>query len=125
MPLTLPGAEGLAQIGVIMSALRANPPAKIGSLAVVATSDYQAQTRITAAGTEEKLPLPPSNVLAYQLEGGSRIIARPSGTEPKIKFYFDLCEPMAPGEAVADAEKRARARMDALSKAFSAIAGVA
>ena len=123
--ITLPGAEGLAQIGAIMSTLRANPPAKIGSLAVVSTSDYQAQTRVTAAGTEEKLPLPPSNVLAYQLEGGSRIIARPSGTEPKIKFYFDLCEPMQPGEAVADAEKRARAQMDVLSKAFSAIAGVA
>jgi phosphomannomutase len=123
--ITLPGAEGLAQIGVIMSALRANPPSKIGSLAVVSTSDYQAQTRRTAAGAEEKLALPPSNVLAYELEGGSRIIARPSGTEPKIKFYFDLCEPMRSGEAVADAEQRARAQMDALSKAFSAIAGVA
>jgi phosphomannomutase len=64
-------------------------------------------------------------VLAYELEGGSRIIARPSGTEPKIKFYFDLREPIGAGEAVADAEKRARAQMDVLSKAFSAIAGVA
>jgi phosphomannomutase len=123
--ITLPGAEGLAQIGEIMKKLRASPPAKIGSLAVVSTSDYEAQTRRTAAGAEEKLALPSSNVLAYELEGGSRIIARPSGTEPKIKFYFDLREPMQEGEAVADAEKRARGQMEALTKAFSAIAGVA
>lgn len=123
--ITLPGAAGLAQIGAIMRTLRESPPTKVGSLAVVSTSDYQTQVRRTAAGTEEKLALSPSNVLAYELSGGSRIIARPSGTEPKIKFYFDLCEPMHPGEAMADAEKRARAQMDALSKAFSAIAGVA
>jgi phosphomannomutase len=123
--ITLPGTEGVAQIGEIMRKLRAAPPTKIGSLAVVSTSDYQAQTRIAASGGEEKLALPPSNVLAYELEGGSRIIARPSGTEPKIKFYFDLREPIADGQAVDDAEKRARAQMDALSKAFSAIAGVA
>ena len=123
--ITLPGAEGVAQIGEIMAGLRANPPTKIGTLAVVSTSDYQAQTRRAAAGGEEKLALPPSNVLAYELSGGSRIIARPSGTEPKIKFYFDLREPMHSGEPIADAEARARAQMVALSKAFSAIAGVA
>ncbi len=122
---TLPGAEGVAQIGEIMTKLRANPPTTIGRHAVVSTSDYQAQTRRTAAGAEEKLALPPSNVLAYELEGGSRIIARPSGTEPKIKFYFDLREPMHAGEPIEGAEARARARMDELSKAFSAVAGVA
>jgi phosphomannomutase len=122
--ITLPGAEGVAQIGEIMKKLRASPPAKIGEHAVVSTSDYEAQVRRTAGGGEEKLALPSSNVLAYELEGGSRIIARPSGTEPKIKFYFDLREPMREGEAVADAEKRARSQMDALSKAFSAVAGV-
>ena len=123
--ITLPGASGLSQIGEIMSKLRASPPATIGGHAVVSTSDYQAQVRRTAAGAEEKLALSPSNVLAYELEGGSRIIARPSGTEPKIKFYFDLREAMQAGEPLAAAEERARAQMDALSKAFSALAGVA
>jgi phosphomannomutase len=122
--VTMPGAEGLGQIAEIMRRLRASSPSKIGDLAVVAASDYEAQVRRTAGGEEQKLALPPSNVLAFELEGGSRIIARPSGTEPKIKFYFDLREAMKDGEAVADAEKRARERMTGLSAAFSAIAGV-
>ena len=63
-------------------------------------------------------------MLAYSLEGGSRIIARPSGTEPKIKFYFDLREPMSAGESPKEAEARAKAKMSALMDAFSAFAGV-
>jgi phosphomannomutase len=122
--VTLPGAGGLARIGEIMRALRAAPPREIGGLAVIATSDYEARTRTTARGEASPIPLPASNVLAFELEGGSRIIARPSGTEPKIKFYFDLREPMAEGEPLPRAEERARARMGELSKAFSSIAGV-
>ena len=91
---------------------------------MLATSDYEAQTRKTARGEASKIALPPSNVLAFELDGGSRIIARPSGTEPKIKFYFDLREPVAEGEALPRAEERARARMDELAAAFSAIAGI-
>jgi phosphomannomutase len=122
--ITLPGAQGLAQIGEIMGRLRKSPPATIGALAVSAASDYQARVRTSADGSSAPIALPASNVLAYELEGGSRIIARPSGTEPKIKFYFDLREPMHEGETVAAAEERARAKMSALSSAFCAIAGV-
>jgi phosphomannomutase len=63
-------------------------------------------------------------MMAFDLEGGSRIIARPSGTEPKIKFYFDVREPIAEGEDVRAAEARAEARMEELKKAFSVLAGV-
>ncbi len=122
--ITLPGTEGLAQIGEIMTRLRNSPPAAIGEHAVVATSDYQAQVRVSATGASTPIALPASDVLAYELDGGSRIIARPSGTEPKIKFYFDLREVMQDQEPVATAEQRARARMEELSRAFSAIAGV-
>ncbi|APR81007.1 Phosphomannomutase [Minicystis rosea] len=122
--LTMPGADGLAQIGEIMKRLRAAPPKRVGDLEVLAVGDYQAQARTAKDGTVTKIALPKSNVLTFELEGGSRIIARPSGTEPKIKFYFDLCEPISAGEAVADAQARAEAKMAELSKAFVAAAGV-
>lgn len=121
--VTLPGADGVAKIGAMMSRLRASLPDRIGPLAVVATSDLLARTRTSRGGAVESLSLPASNVLTFELEGGSRIIARPSGTEPKIKFYFDVREPMAEGEPVGAARARAEARMNELSSAFSAIAG--
>jgi phosphomannomutase len=122
--VTLPGSEGLAKIGTAMDRLRTAPPSKVGPLGVTAVSDFQAQTRKHADGRTEGLSLPKSNMLAFDLEGGSRIIARPSGTEPKIKFYFDVREPIAEGEEVRAAEARAEARMEELKKAFSLLAGV-
>jgi phosphomannomutase len=122
--VTLPGVDGVAQIGAIMRRLRGSLPDRIGQLAVVATSDLMAQTRTVKGEAPVALPLPASNVLTFELEGGSRIIARPSGTEPKIKFYFDVREPMAEGEAVSQARSRAEAKMDELSRSFCALAGV-
>jgi phosphomannomutase len=80
--------------------------------------------RTPRGGAPAQLPLPSSNVLTFELAGGSRIIARPSGTEPKIKFYFDVREPMKEGEPVADAKARADALMAELSKAFCVLAGI-
>ena len=122
--ITLPGADGIAHIGAIMSRLRAAPPGEIAGLEVLAVGDYQAQRRTARGGAVTPITLPKSNVLTFDLEGGSRIIARPSGTEPKIKFYFDLREPIAEGEPVAEAERRAAEKMAALGKAFAAAAGV-
>ena len=68
------------------------------------------------------LPLPKSDVLAFLLASGTRIIARPSGTEPKAKFYFDVREPIAEGEDLAAANARAAATMKKLSDAFVAFA---
>ena len=69
--------------------LRENAPAEIGGLKVVRTDDYQnGISKDIASGTETALTLPKSNVLAFFLEGGSKAIVRPSGTEPKIKTYF-------------------------------------
>jgi phosphomannomutase len=63
-------------------------------------------------------------MVAFDLEGGSRVIARPSGTEPKAKFYFDVCDRIAEGESLDAAETRARDRMKQLQDAFVALAGV-
>lgn len=122
--VTLPGALGLSKIAEIMTRLRAALPARVGSLEVEAVSDLLAKTRTVKGEPPVPLELPASNVLSFELEGGSRIIARPSGTEPKIKFYFDVREPMTQGEPVVQARARAEARMAELSTAFSALAGI-
>src|SRR5262249_32694367 len=69
--ITLPGADGLAKIGAVMQRLREAPPQKVGPLEILSVSDYAAQRR-TARGKTEPLPLPPSNMLALDLAGGSR-----------------------------------------------------
>ncbi len=122
--ITMKGSDGLAQIQQCMARLRGQAIDKVGPLAVLATSDVKAGTRKATGGAETKLALPASDVLIYELAGQSRIIARPSGTEPKIKFYFDVCEEVREGEPLKDAEARANATMEALKKAFTTIAGV-
>jgi phosphomannomutase len=111
-------------IATAMEKLRLNPPAAIHGASVLARADFEAGTRTLRDSTHEALPFPSSNVLVYELEGGDRIIARPSGTEPKIKFYFDVREEMREGEPLADAAARARAKMDALAEAFCKLAGM-
>lgn len=122
--ITMPGADGVAAIKRLMVELRGKAPEAFGGLSVEAVSDLLAGTRRARGGAVEKLALPPSDVLVYALEGGSRVIARPSGTEPKIKFYFDVREPAAAGESPREAEARAKAKMAELMAAFSAFAGV-
>jgi phosphomannomutase len=122
--VTRKGAAGIAEIRAIMQRLRAAKPAKIGSFDVEAISDYEASTRIATGGATTDLTLPKSNVLTFDLAGGSRVIARPSGTEPKLKIYFDVREAVRSGEPMQDAEKRARTAMEGVSTAVKGLAGV-
>ena len=80
-----------------MAELRQRPPTTFGKRSVTGARDY----------AESSSNLPPSNVLSYQLEGGTRVVIRPSGTEPKLKCYLDHREEMALGEPMAAAESRA------------------
>ncbi|HVJ88416.1 MAG TPA: phospho-sugar mutase [Labilithrix sp.] len=120
--LTRKGAQGIAELRAIMQRLRDNPPTKIGDHAVASVRDFQKQVVAFADGTQKPLDLPKSDVLAFELTNGSRVIARPSGTEPKAKFYFDLREQILEGESLAAAEARASATMKKLADAFVAIA---
>ena len=115
--ITLPGSDGAAQIAAMMTRLRASPPSRIGDRKVLALRDVQAGTR-TEGGVTTKLTLPPSNVLVFELEGDARIVARPSGTEPKIKFYLELKEQVGAGESMATARTRAYAALAVLQAAF-------
>jgi phosphomannomutase len=121
--LTRKGASGAAEISALMDRLRAAPPRRVGDKDVLATRDYLAKERVDAKGVKTPLTLPKSNVLTFELAGGSRIIARPSGTEPKVKFYFDVREEVGGGESLADAEARANGVMKRLADAFVALSG--
>jgi phosphomannomutase len=118
---TLPGTTGAATIKAVMEAFRARPVSSLAGQAVEATNDYQAQTRV-AGGASSRLTLPRSNVLAWELAGGHRVTLRPSGTEPKIKVYFEWREALAPGEAMGAARERAQARLAALEQSFLVLA---
>lgn len=121
--VTVKGLEGTAVIRRIMDSFRNAPPTDVGGYAVVIVSDFKrGERRTVASGEVERLTLPSSNVIAYWLSDGSRITLRPSGTEPKIKYYFDVRENVAPGESFAAAQARARAKTQALIKAFVALA---
>lgn len=83
------GATGMQKMKDMMEDLRANAPRTIAGLPVEEISDYMSsKTVVVSDGTEKEINLPKSNVLAYKLPGGSGVIVRPSGTEPKIKVYI-------------------------------------
>ncbi|WP_417350260.1 phospho-sugar mutase [Flavobacterium alkalisoli] len=89
--LTKKGMDGAQEIKQMMIDLRENPLKEIDGERVVMIEDYQSSTaKNMFTGEEEALTLPKSNVLIYYLEDGTKICARPSGTEPKIKFYFSV-----------------------------------
>lgn len=89
--ITLKGTDGATKILLIMDKLRNNPPESFGTLKVLAVRDYNKKIRFDRINnTEEKLILPISNVLYFELENCGWCCIRPSGTEPKIKFYFGV-----------------------------------
>ncbi|PTA50640.1 phospho-sugar mutase [Shewanella morhuae] len=100
--------------------LREHPPVKIGELDVLSTDDLKALERRFADGIVEKIDLPPSDVLTYCLTGGARVIVRPSGTEPKIKCYYEVVETMLEADTLASAQAKADKRMADFIKAHQA-----
>ncbi len=88
--VTLSGLEGPAKIKAIMDKFRTEAPSTLGGVKVVQTEDFKQLTRVGLDGQVEKLTTPPSDVLKYVMEDESWIAVRPSGTEPKIKFYIGV-----------------------------------
>ena len=86
--VTLSGVDGAEQIKAIMAKFRNNAPKEWNTTAITVVEDFKAQTATAADGTVTNLTTPPSDVLKYTLADGSWIAVRPSGTEPKIKFYI-------------------------------------
>ncbi|EFM67974.1 Phosphoglucomutase [Enterococcus faecalis CBRD01] len=86
--VTMSGIEGSGKIKALMAKCREQAPTEFAGIQVVQTEDFKELTRTFADGQTEQLQTPPSDVLKYHLEDGSWIAIRPSGTEPKIKFYL-------------------------------------
>ena len=86
--VTLSGVDGAEQIKAIMAKFRNNAPKEWNATEITVVEDFKAQTSTAADGTVTNLTTPPSDVLKYTLADGSWIAVRPSGTEPKIKFYI-------------------------------------
>ena len=86
--VTLSGVDGAEQIKTIMAKFRNNAPKEFNATTITVVEDFKAQTSTAADGTVTNLTTPPSDVLKYTLADGSWIAVRPSGTEPKIKFYI-------------------------------------
>ena len=111
--ITLKGKEGLEKIQKILESLRQEAPKEIGVYPVVSVRDYKADTiRYLEDGTTKPIGLPSSNVLYYDLTDDAWVCVRPSGTEPKVKFYYGV-----KGSSLTDAQEKS----EALGKAVLAL----
>ncbi len=116
------GKSGAEEIQHMMAGFRENPPRSINSSRVVVIHDYLTGiTRDMVSGAKQEITLPKSNVLQFLLEDGSKISIRPSGTEPKIKFYFSVREKAGSREAYDDVKKVLTHRIENLKKELKLI----
>ena len=113
--ITKKGRDGQAQIAAMMEKYRKTPPSTLGGVKVVGLYDYETkEAKDLKSGQVCTIDLPKSNVLQFVLEDGSKISARPSGTEPKIKFYFSVQDRLDKIENFDTAWKNAGKRIDAI-----------
>ena len=111
--ITKKGMNGAAEIAAMMEGYRNNPPKTIDGIPVVNLLDYELKIgKNLVTGNSWFIELPKSNVLQFELEDGSKISARPSGTEPKIKFYFSVNTKIANAAAFDEAEKMLDEKID-------------
>ena len=109
--IVLKGADGAEQIKAKMEKMRANPPKSLAGHKVIEARDYKEHTIVKENGERSETDLPTSNVLYYDLTDNAWCCVRPSGTEPKIKFYMGVR-----GESMEDADKRLEELTEAMKK---------
>lgn len=115
--ITKKGMDGAAEIKQMLSDMRNNPITEIDGEKIESLCDYDASTKKNLiTGEVSKIDLPKSNVLIYQTESGTRIAARPSGTEPKIKFYFSVNAPLDNTKKATEVEAKLDAKIQRIIK---------
>ena len=115
--LTEPGEAGMQAIQKRMSDLREEMPRELGGQAVLKVHDYKARhTCNMVSTTNDRIELPSSNVLQFITADGSKVTVRPSGTEPKIKFYFSVCDTLDPEQTLEEADEMLTERIAGLKK---------
>ena len=112
-----PGADGRIQIQSMMETIRSASPKTLGGVDVARVRDFAAgvETDIST-GESRTIELPKSNVLAFELSDGGSVLVRPSGTEPKIKFYFEVRQLMGENDTLEICEEKSMGRVDELQK---------
>jgi phosphoglucomutase len=115
--ITKKGMNGQQEIAAMMEGFRATPPQQLGGSKVAQLLDYEKQLATNlSSGETTALKLPKSNVLQFVLEDGSKISARPSGTEPKIKFYFSVKAPLKFANQYQEVKKKLDEKIEAITK---------
>jgi phosphoglucomutase len=115
--ITKKGIEGAEEIKQMMIDARENPLTEVNGSKVICIEDYQLSiTKDLISGSIETIDIPKSNVLIYYTEDGSKIALRPSGTEPKIKFYISVNMPLTSEEDFIATEKKLEAKIEAIIK---------
>lgn len=116
------GMDGAEQISNMMKGMRENPLTEIDGEKIETLSDYQSSIRKNLiTGEEITMDIPKSNVLIYQTESGTRIAARPSGTEPKIKFYFSVNTKLANTAIASQVEAELAAKIERIIQEMNLI----
>lgn len=115
--ITKKGKTGAEEIQAMMAGYRTNPPKTIAGISVVKIMDYKESKSLDMeTGQETPIYLDKSNVLQFLLADGSKVSARPSGTEPKIKFYFSVNEPLHQSSDFEKVESKLNAKIEAIAK---------
>ena len=115
-----PGKEGAELIANMMVDFRANPPKSLAGSPVVRVKDFQSSVeKDLVTGEEQTIDVPKSNVLIFYTEDGSKVACRPSGTEPKIKYYFSVSAPIATAEEYPSIRKDLLTKIEELKVDFN------
>ena len=114
-----PGKSGAEEIKAMMENFRANPPKELGGSKVILSKDYKTLKQTDAEGHVSDIDMPePSNVLQYFTADGGKVSVRPSGTEPKIKFYIEVKGQMGCRNCFATADAVATEKVEAVKKSL-------
>ncbi|MFZ6051852.1 phospho-sugar mutase [Halocola ammonii] len=114
------GKAGKEEIAEMMRTFRTNPPQELGGSKVIRINDILDGTSVDLeTGHKNKIALPQSNVLQFYTEDGSKVTARPSGTEPKIKFYFSVNQKLKPTDNYKEVKDKLNQKLETLKKDFT------
>lgn len=115
-----PGKTGADEIQQMMQNFRTKAPKELGGSKIAIWKDYQTLEAIKADGTKEKIDMPEtSNVLQWFCEDGNKVSVRPSGTEPKIKFYLEIKENMTSPNDYNNCVSHAKEKIEAIKKSLN------
>lgn len=114
-----PGKSGADEIKAMMENFRSNPPKEIAGSRVVVAKDFAKLVQYDAEGVGTPIDMPAtSNVLQYFCEDGTKVSVRPSGTEPKIKFYLEIKDTMGCANCYAGCVERAKAKVEDIKRSL-------